>query len=305
MPDWSIRTGLLALVALVAFQSSVSSQDAKKPFEYNSAPPETVVVTGERPPAETLDKIVWNYVYAHGRYSPKIDQITRWATPVCPEVRNLPAAYGDFIVKRIKAIAASVGAPVKEPCKLNVEIIFTAQPQTIMDHIAENDPILLGFHFVHQTADIAKVTEPIQAWYVTSTSNRSGEKHFDNPYHSTPNALTGETGTRFAPEGLHSVFSHILILANTDKIAGDAIGPIADFIAMLALSQAQAPDSCAELPSILDLMSANCTDAERPQSLTIADKAFLDGLYSMNPEQIGSLQRSYISEHMTQDLKGQ
>ncbi len=300
MPNHPAKTVFLAFAALVAFQTSALPQDAKSPLRYDSAPPETVVVTGERPPKETLRTIVWNYVYAHGRYSPKVDQLTRWATPVCPEVRNLPAGYGDFIVKRIKAIAANVGAPTKENCKLNIEIIFTAQPQAIMDHIAENDPILLGYHFVHQAADAAKVNEPIQAWYVTATGNVM-ETYIDSPYRGTP---SGALGSKLS-HGLRSVFNHILILANTDKIAGQAIGPVADYIAMLALSQAQAPDNCGELPSILDLMSPDCTGASRPQSLSVADKAFLDGLYSMDFQEIGSLQRSYIAEHMTQDFKGQ
>lgn len=67
---------------------------------------------------------------------------------------------------------------------------------------------------------------------------------------------------------------------------------------MLALSQSRAEDDCSQLPSILDLLSANCADADKPASLTVADKAYLEGLYAMNLVQIGSLQRSNISEHM-------
>jgi hypothetical protein len=300
MPGFSGGLCRLAFVTLILLPSAVAGESAKTPANSDLAPPETVVVTGHRPPAQTLDKIIWNYVYAHGKESPKLHQLTRWVAPVCPEVRNLPPGYDAFISKRIKAIAASVGAPTKEPCKLNVEIIFTAQPQTIMDRVAESEPILLGYHFVHDKQAAAKVTAPIQAWYVTATSNGM-ETYIDDPYHGTPG---GGAGSRLG-EGLQSVFSHILILADTDKIAGYPVGPVADYIAMLALSKAEAPDDCAELPSILDLMSPDCPDSQKPKSLTVGDEAYLEGLYAMDPKKFGNLQRSNVAEHMKQSFQGQ
>lgn len=288
----------VAILTLLALPLPAASQD-KKPLTGNdAAPPDTVIVTGKKPSDQkSLDDLVRAFVDAHAKYSPKIDQITRWVTPVCPEVRNLPAGYGDFITKRIKAIAANVGAPTKEPCKLNIEIIFSADPQAILDKIAASDQRLLGYHFVHDTKQAATVTQPIQAWYVTSTSN-SLRTYIDDPYKGTP---SGTLGTRFS-RGLYSVFNHILIIANTDKVAGYPIGPVADYIAMLALSQAEVPDNCNDLDSILDYMSANC--AQRPKSLTVADKTYLEGLYHMDKWDIGSLQKSNISEHMQDDMTG-
>jgi len=292
----SIAKAIVFAIWLVPF-SPAFCQDAKQRAANDAAPPETVIVTGQRPSAETLHTIVPNFVDAHGNPSPKIGQLTRWVTPVCPEVRNMPPGFGEFVTARIKAIAASVGAPTKQPCKLNVEIIFTADPQSIATRIADKDPRLLGYHFVHNTERAAKVTEPIQAWYVTSTTN-SLETYIDDPYHGTP---SGAAGSKIS-HGLYSVFNHILILVNTDKVAGFPIGPVADYIAMLSLAQAKTPDDCAELASILDYMSANCS--EKPESLTVADKAYLEGLYSMDKGEIVSLQKSTISEHMEQSMGG-
>jgi hypothetical protein len=298
MHNRPVRLAFVAIAALLAFPWPAASQD-KKPLTGNdAAPPETVIVTGKKPSDQkSLDDVVRAFVDAHAKYSPKIDQLTRWVTPVCPEVRNLPGGYGDFITKRIKAIAASVGAPTKEPCKLDIEIIFSADPQAILDKVAASDERLLGYHFVHDTNNAAKVTQPIQAWYVTSTSNAL-KTYIDDPYHQTP---SGTLGTRFS-HGLYSVFNHILIIVNTDKVAGYPIGPVADYIAMLALSQAEAPDNCNDLDSILDYMAPNCT--QKPESLTVADKTYLEGLYHMDKWDIGSLQKSNISEHMQDDMSG-
>ena len=299
MPMWGRPTQLVfsAALAWLAFLSPATSQDTKPPTGNDAAPPETVIVTGRKPDQQTLDQVVQAFVDAHGKYSPKIDQLTRWVAPVCPEVRNIPTGFATFVTKRIKAIAASVGAPTKEPCELDVEIIFTSEPQTILDEVAEHDPRLLGYHFIHNTKRAATVTQPIQAWYVTSTSN-SLETYIDDPYRGTP---SGALGSRLT-HGLYNVFNHILIIVNTDKVAGYPIGPIADYIAMLSLSQAKTPDNCAEMASILDYLSPDC--AEKPESLTVADKTYLEGLYSMDKGEIGSLQKSNISEHMQEDMKG-
>jgi hypothetical protein len=288
-------TGTMAVFAI----ASPSLPQSSKPDSSVSASslPETVVVTGLRPPREQRDKIVWNFVYSHAKLAPKIDQLSRWVSPLCPHVQNLPKGYADFIINRIKSVSEAIGAPVREPCQPNVEIIFTSDPQAFMDSVAGNNPKMLGFHYVHETKSIATVTKPIQAWYVTATSNRV-KTYIDDPYHAAP---AGSTGSRIS-HGQLSVFDYILIVANTNKVAGYPVGEIADYLAMLSLSEADAPGDCVELPSILDLMSPDCALSQKPESLTSADKTYLEGMYAMDPDEIGSLQRSAISEHMALGL---
>ena len=236
---------------------------------------------------------MWNFVYAHAKLAPKIDQLSLWTLPVCPEVQNVPPAYAAFITARIKAVAKSVGAPVKELCRTDIEIIFTSDPQAFIDDVAKKNPKMLGYHYVHDTKAIATVTKPVQAWYVTATSNRV-ETYLDDPYHSAP---AGTPGSRLS-HGELSVFDGILILADANRMAGYPVGQIADYLAMLSLSEAEAPDDCVELSSILDLMSPDCPASPKPESLTAADKKYLEGLYAMDPDEIGSLQKSAIANHM-------
>ena len=292
----AFAAGVAALAFLVI--PVVSAAQSAKPAAAVTAPSstETVIVTGRRPSREEREKVVWNFVYAHAKLAPKIDQLSLWTAPVCPEVQNLPAAYASFITKRIVEVAKSIGAPVRDDCRKNIEIVFTSNPQAFMDGIAEKAPQLLGYHYVHQTKDLAKVTKPIQAWYVTATSNRI-ETYVDNPYRAAP---AGTPGSRLS-HGQLSVFDQILILADTNKVAGYPVGEIADYLTMLSLSEAETPDDCVELPSILDLISTACQGAQKPQSMTAADKAYLTGLYAMDADEIGSLQKSAIANHMLRE----
>jgi hypothetical protein len=291
------RSVAAIFVAFLAMPMMSRAQNAKQaPADTASSSTETVIVTGRRPSREERDKVVWNFVYAHAKLAPKIDQLSRWLVPVCPGVQNLPAAYGGFITTRIREIAKSVGAPVGDNCRKNIEIVFTSDPQSYMDGIAEKAPQLLGYHYVHQTKDLATVTKPIQAWYVTATSNRI-DSYVDDPYHAAP---AGTPGSRIS-HGEISVFDRILIVADTSKVSGYPVGQIADYLAMLSLSEAEAPGDCAELPSILGLFAPDCPETRKAQSITAADKAYLTGLYAMDPDEIGSLQKSAIANHMLRE----
>jgi hypothetical protein len=82
------------------------------------------------------------------------------------------------------------------------------------------------------------------------------------------------------------------------------IGTISDYLAMLILSQARSPDTCSQLPSIMDLMASNCGDKEKPTQVTSGDIAFLRALYSANLEEPLSLEQSDIQNHMMQQFQG-
>ena len=61
---------------------------------------------------------------------------------------------------------------------------------------------------------------------------------------------------------------------------GQTLGPVSDYLSMLALAQIKSLDGCAALPSVLDLMGRSCVGRETPDGLTSADAAYLTSLYS-------------------------
>ncbi len=86
---------------------------------------------------------------------------------------GLPPNFTKYITDRVRKVAADVGAPVAADanCKANIEIAFTAKPQALMDGIREKNPVYLGYYdSTAQAEALAKVTQPIQAWYATETA---------------------------------------------------------------------------------------------------------------------------------------
>ncbi|MGC8535514.1 MAG: hypothetical protein ACP5QR_08275 [Rhizomicrobium sp.] len=153
----------------------------------------------------------------------------------------MPADDAKFIVNRLLGIARKVGTPVAKdrPCKADIEIVFTAEPQSLMNQIAAQKPVLLGFHFMDQSKAIKKVTFPIQGWYVTATSN--GLQIFiDNASGAPPDGSPGS----LLSDGLVSELYNVLIVANIGLLGGHEVRPVSGSVARLALTRAQGVVRC-------------------------------------------------------------
>ena len=176
------------------------------------------------------------------------------------------------------------------------------------------------------------VARPIQAWYLTATENDRHELALDTPsqvggnvatrsgsYGSAPGAyiaseasseaqggraqvsgVTGEgcLGGKFS-RCMDSVFAHVLIVIDGKALYGRKIGPLIDYVTLLALSQPATFDGCDELPSILDLLSKSCANRLAPEELTAGDLAYLSALYKTELDTALSFERSDIATLMT------
>lgn len=265
--------------------------------------PPVTVTAPRRPDARQLaDEIVPAFVKAHGKPASTTGQLARWRVGICPLTRGLAPAFNAFISARVLAVAAAVGAPTQAAgqCRQNVQIIFTTEPQKVLDDVVERHRQLLGFHHVSQEKKLATVNRPIQAWYVTATRGASGEEMIDSVFGATP---PGRLGSRLTT-GMSSALVYVLVVVDSNKVDGLTIGSISDYIAVLTLSQAESLDACSELPSIVDLMSSGCGERAKPEAMTASDAAYMRALYSIDLELQLGLERSEIHVKMMQEFEG-
>jgi hypothetical protein len=293
-----------------------------------AAPTESVTVTG----IKDLEAAVSKFVGTITVPTRVADKLARWREGVCPITVGLRPEAAKLVTKRVKDIAAIVGAPVndKDSCPPNIEIVFTTAPQALLDNIRVMQPFLLGYHDNSAQAEhLAAVVRPIQSWYTTATEDLRGNRQVDaartgppltlvmpappgqagGPVENAqgyivmtlPNATaTNVTGNRLG-DGLSSGFNHVLVVAEPAKLLDYEVGTLADYIAMLALSQIQPPDSCQDLPSILNLLLSSCSRTAR--ALTSGDIAYLQALYKMTPTATFQVQRSEMMYQMGQSLE--
>jgi hypothetical protein len=253
--------------------------------------------------AAQLPSLVSRFVQQHGAPS-RIDQLSRWAVPLCPKAGGLTAPFNAFVSARVLQVAKAVGVPAARPrnrdvaCKTNLLIVFTTKPQALMDNVRRSHPQMLGFHYAAQTERLATFDQPIQAWYMTGTGGREGLPEPDTEFGRAPQ---GTAGSRLSA-GLTNQFMGVLVVIDSNQILGRQIGALADQIAMLSLARATRAAGCSELPTILDAMNPDCISAVPLTEMTVYDVAYLKGLYSIDPEEFLAAQRSEIGSRMMRDL---
>jgi hypothetical protein len=298
------RTFALLLVGL-AFAATASAQP-------HGAPVESVIVTAQKQrPEEALN----NFIIAHAAPSPALGKIARWKTGICPLSIGLSPKFNLFITQRLIRVAMMAGAPLdaREPCRPNILILATSQPQEVLDFVRTKRPALLGFHYKSQSTRIAAMRLPIQAWYSTATEDFFGLISSDLPsgdlgygVMSTQGAARNMnvSGNRAIGDGLKSELTTAIVIVDTGKIAGKEIGALADYVAMLALSQAASYESCLDVPTITNLMASGCADGVRPDGITDIDTTYLRSLYKMDAGRSLLGERSSIAYEMKKELGG-
>jgi hypothetical protein len=252
-------------------------------------------------------------------------KMARWETGICPIAVGLRKEATQFITHRLKDVAAKIDAPVDQSpsCKPNIQIVFTTQPQALLDSIKKKQEAFLGYaDTTVQRQRLAAFKGPVQALYLTQTVDLRGKAQIDSgktsgnleidmpcdicmpPYFTMriPGASAGAvTGSRALGDGLRSTFHNVIIVAEPGKLVEHEMGALADYIALLALSQVQLLEQCQNLPSIVNLLPPGC---ERQAGLTAADMGYLRGLYHMNAEQQLAGQQGFVAYQMEQALTG-
>lgn len=308
--------------AATLFLAPAAKSAAPSPGAPAASPHETVVVSAPKT-QQDIETIVSKFVDLHAATNRKTGQYMRDDIgPVCPTTLGLPQAFDDFISARVVKVAASVGAKTDPTgkCTPNIEILFTDRPKAVVKALAERTKgAILGMHYLHEAPRLLDVTHPIQGWYVTGTrmlsasispvadverdgTTQSGAEkapRIDSAYHNAPNRIA--TGTLVPGRRLSSILN-VLIVADIREVGNHEVGPIADYITMLALSQPHSLDECNELPSILDLMATECESRAKPDKLTDSDMAYLKGLYAAD---LGATTNSMQKQSIQTGMEGE
>jgi hypothetical protein len=313
---------LLRQVAVSPSQAGVTP--AQPPPVSEGKPLEGVTVYGRA----YRDKLINDFVASYAQPpQTEIGQLARWRVGICPGTTGLQPDWNLFVTNRVKEVAAQVGAPVdtKKPCLGNVLIVFTRQPQKLVDSMRAKSARFLGSHYPDQEKELATVRYPIQAWYQTATADYNGRLSVDDiadtsakctmqippqlcgrsasgpyctfEYHSCPAAKASRLGV-----GFRSEFLTVTIVIDSNKILGYPLGALADDIAMMALAQTKSFDGCRELVSITNLTSPGCEASRKANALTVNDLAYLRGLYQMNIELGADVQRTELGNRMRTNL---
>jgi hypothetical protein len=330
-----LASAAAAAVATLTAWGALATQEppkvAMKPAPPAGAAPIVVapVIVEAAKPAE-LKRQTYSFVQTFSATTEKLDQVARWAQPVCVTVQGLPLSANAEVKARVEEVAAALKVPVKGAgCPPNLQIVFTDEPQAFMDKVADQHERLLGYWHHRDRDKLKVVTRPVQAWYVTGTGGDGGDvvgPTFESMMKDSP-AIRPRIGTfGNMPHGfqyddeetywygstgcgdksrfticLTSEFQDVLVVVDTKRMQDYGPGLISDYVVMLSLAQPKSLDGCNVLPSVLDLFAQGCANFGM-EGLTRADVAYLSALYKTDLQARKFAQQTDIADRMADML---
>lgn len=298
---------IAALLSLPALPAPAQPSSAAEPSR------EKVIVTAPGlKPGVTPNAVAHDFIFHYAAPTVLRDAIPRWQVGICPEIRGVADNFASFIETRIRAIAAEAEAPLKaKGCRPNLSITFTPKPQELLDNVRARNSDALGYHGERM------VVHPVQAWYVTGITDIDGRTELDRdeggsvedpcggqknrpPCWSMPTSKIG--GWKFHPDATSDLL-YVTVIIDSAKTARYGVGEIADYIAMLALTQTRNFEGCEPVASIANLLASDCADGLKPAEITQTDIAFLRGIYKMDAGATLAIQQDQIAGEMAKALK--
>lgn len=295
------RATLFALSLALGTSVALAAQQPAQDGDTESSDGGQIVVTGRAQARDkAFERTVREFVAQIGKPGP-IGQLSRWGDPVCPMVQGLSEGFDRFVEHRIREVAASVGAPSEGDCaQYNVWVVITEQPDRFMADVRRNHPALLGYHYVGQRKSLAAFESPMKSWYATGTTIVGQGAQLDHAYGP---GLPENSGSRIKPL-YQSRFAFVLVVVDFDAIEGQAIGPVADRIAMQVLGNARSHPGCAALPSVLDYLESDCPEGAEIEGITAFDRAYLEGLYAFDRNELRGYMRGTIAKQIAAEADG-
>jgi hypothetical protein len=228
------------------------------------------------------------------------EQIARWAQPLRVHVYYAPKPAADFICQRLTEIAATVGlkvVPVQS--NANVAIVFTGQSSAFTRHLLKvhgglyRDIDRIGFPSKSELAPLLE-DRPVRWFEVRreEVAAAAGDLTVSRVSRSTGYATRLEEPTTF-----HKDLSYVIV--DADLVRGVSWQQLADYLAMVVLTEPGLDRSTAPHESILSIFSAN---PEKPQELTALDRAVLKGFYDYNETQRGRAQQAEIERSVAKAI---
>jgi hypothetical protein len=300
MAQRSFAMKTLVLVLSLVAGTAVAQTPAPAPAPPSGAEPETVYSDAQQQQDQSLSHRTVESLLApvEGLES----QYSRWKRPVCFNVYGLAPAVKYVMERRMKEIAAQVGAPLDrdESCAPSVTIVFTTDPPATLESVAKVRPWLVpGLGMIRSRV---REEQPIQAWYATGVRGSNGRMSllYDG-YDDEPQRI-GTSVFNHLDSGIETEIASVLVVVNTKTIMGMPLGSLADHFALVSLAEANFSRKCKPIRTVANLMHKDCDPALTATEITPGDTAMLTGLYKTPDDRLQQVQKQRIMGNMRKSL---
>jgi len=300
-PYWIARALAIAAVTHAALAAPpAAAPEAGKPLPQVTVEADRVV----------LEHRLFTFVTQITRTAARDESLRIWRAPICPLVAGLGKDQGEFILARVSEAAHAAGALLDgENCRANLYVVFTNEPdELIRTWRARSSRSFGGVRGTPAAVDrFAARKRPVRVWYnrefgsadagpLTSDTSIEGIG-LNGVSAAVVNKRVKDTRLTFNDV---MIFSSVIVIVDGNEVAGLQFGQLADYIAMLGMTELDPDAPLGTSPTILRLFADRAAGATPPSGLTPWDTAFLKALYRTPLNNV--TQRSSITTQMLQSL---
>ncbi len=259
---------------------------------------EDVVVSGQ-----PLDRMIWDFVGEVAE--PNRDRgLARWPDRVCVGVANLDGEIAQYLSDRISTVATDMGLTAGAPgCTPNILVIATADAEGLARQLTveRRRAFRMGGAGMDRGGaalrDFVATARPVRWWQMAMpVDSETGGRAVRIPGDCEGVQCAGgdDSAMAFAPHIKVFAASRLrtqivdnliraLVIVDVDEVQNVSALQLADYIAMVSLAQIDPNADTSGFASILNVFDAPGSS----DSLTDWDKAYLNGLYAAERNQLG------------------
>jgi hypothetical protein len=286
-------TATAAIAALVAAlaPTTPAAADDRETVMIRTEDISTIEVVRERPLSSEEVKDGVRTIFA--RRMP-FDPIPRFHDELCVEVAGLGEQLGAEVAGRIRANAAAAGLEVDAPgCKANALVMVVDRPERLVERLREEHPQLFSVAAVRQIEQQLGGKRPAIVWSLGGLRNSRGAPLNGSSALPGGTVVTANAGVAwpqtdaYSPSRIRNPFSRSkelsVVVFDVRQLADVHLVQLADYatVQLLATPRADGALTADEVPTILSLFALGPRKA--PPELTALDRAYLKGLYAMDP----------------------
>ena len=245
---------------------------------------EDVEITGQR---DDMVRAFVETVAAPNRHR----GMARWASDICIGVANLRPEGARYIVDRVSTVAEDVGLKPGEPgCAPNVIIIASTSPDALAAELVQDRrrAFLMGGPGMDRGRAaldaFVNSDQPVRWWQVSMPTNvDTGAPAVRLPGDCQGTCSSAAdfapvnrvvAGSRLALPIIDNLFRTVIIL-DVDQVSRVSIRQLADYLAMISLTQVDPDADTGAYVSVLNVFD----DPASTDGLSDWDEAYLHGLY--------------------------
>jgi len=227
-------------------------------------------------------------------------QISRRPTRLCPLVSGAPVEVNTYVASRIREVGAQVGVQFeKKSCSPNLLVLFSREPQVMLQQARDRHKIHFEPATPVQIQRFMVNTRPVRWWNSVVVIPSWGSASVVGDPDAAPEIRS--PGSRIK-QPTRSAIRGSLIVVDASQVDGVEVVAIADYIALVSLTDIKPQADLAGYSSILNLF-AQGSSGDAAKRLTAFDLAYLRGVYSVRDDASGMTQIGRIATAMASDLE--